>query len=88
MVCNDRFNNLRRLLKSFQYDGETLAKSGSYVLMQDDTFLRALLNSYSVSYHFTHKVASTEMMSEEERMIKEIYRSALNKYNNEKRDND
>jgi hypothetical protein len=50
-----------------------LDKSGRYVLLQDDIFLRALLNSYGTSKHFTHKIAPNQALSLGEKIQQEIY---------------
>lgn len=73
LVYPGRYDAFKRLLKNFQYDGETHGKTGNFVLMQDDTFLKALLNAYSASHHFGHKAADLLKMTPGERMLKEIY---------------
>lgn len=73
MVYPGRYDAFKRLLKNFQYDGDTHGKTGNFVLMQDDTFLKALLNAYSASHHFGHKAADLLKMTPGERMLKEIY---------------
>lgn len=57
LIDSNKYHSFSRLLKTFQYDGDILEKSGRFVMMQDDSFLRALLNSFSKSHHFVHKVA-------------------------------
>lgn len=69
----DKYEPFKRLLKNFQYDGDTLEKSGKFVLLQEDTFLKAFLNSYSKCHHFGHKKADIQKLTPGEQMLQRIY---------------
>lgn len=72
-ICNNLFDPINRLLRGFQYDGEILEKSGSFVLLQEDGFLNALMNSFSRSKHFLHKIAiNREPVSFEQKLLSQI----------------
>lgn len=69
----NKYLSFSRMLKTFQYDGEAMEKTGRFILMQDDIFLNALLYSFSRSNHFIHKIASNQKpLSFEEKLFHQM----------------
>lgn len=79
VVHNGLFHSFSRLIKSYQYDGEVLDKAGRFVLMQEDGFINAFLNSFCNSHHFVHRNAPVIQMTMEEKLMDMVKKGKLRK---------